>query len=154
MVIKERFPKLYRHATLDQKLNTQRHKEEVKLLAKCRNIEINVPAVYFVDTERKLIVMEYIEGQTVKHHLRKLQKEFEAQMMESDGKSSLNGLTILGESLFESLAQRIGDMLVKIHDNNIIHGDLTTSNVMVGSQDLQSDLVGDTASIQLTKGRC
>lgn len=53
--------------------------------------------------------MEYIEGLTVKDYIN-------------------NGLT---DEQKDDLAQKIGKILATLHDNNTIHGDLTTSNLML-----------------------
>lgn len=41
------------------------------------------------------------------------------------------------------LAQRVGQTLAKMHDEDVIHGDLTTSNMLLrrGPQDKESELV-------------
>ena len=43
----------------------------------------------------------------------------------------------------EQLAQRVGQVLAKMHDEDVIHGDLTTSNMLLrhGQEDKESDLV-------------
>eukprot|EP01116_Phalansterium_solitarium_P021363 TRINITY_DN6613_c0_g1_i1.p1 TRINITY_DN6613_c0_g1~~TRINITY_DN6613_c0_g1_i1.p1 ORF type:complete len:226 (+),score=59.67 TRINITY_DN6613_c0_g1_i1:80-757(+) len=110
-VVKERFSKQYRHPTLDQKLSVSRLKQEARCIARCSKAGIDTPTVYFLDLHAKRLYLEYIEGRTVKaavHAGALSQPEFAA-----------------------SLSSRIGSTLATMHDENIVHGDLTTSNMML-----------------------
>ncbi|CAG8604791.1 2462_t:CDS:2 [Paraglomus brasilianum] len=110
-IAKERFRKTYRHPLLDKKLTDRRLVQEARCLVKCRNIGVDVPAVYFVDLENRTIYMEYIEGKTVNDLL-------------------ADGAAITTEESDE-LAKKIGEALAKMHAAEMIHGDLTTSNLMI-----------------------
>uniref|UniRef100_A0A915HYX2 non-specific serine/threonine protein kinase n=1 Tax=Romanomermis culicivorax TaxID=13658 RepID=A0A915HYX2_ROMCU len=118
-LIKERFPKTYRHPILDQNLSRERTKFEIRCLQKCRALGIvRTPTIYFIDDKKNRIFMEYIgNSTTVKQYLIELRK------------NKLNDEEFLVES--EPLARKIGQILRKLHDNNIIHGDLTTSNLLI-----------------------
>lgn len=70
------------------------------------------PTIYYVDAAKGLLVMELIDGITVKHALR------------------------ADEGLYPQVASRIGQAMAVLHNNNIIHGDLTTSNIMLRGADL------------------
>jgi len=120
-IMKERFSKSYRHPLLDAKLSSQRLTQEVRTMLKCRRqahpIEaVYTPAVYCVDEEKRCIYMERIEGSTVKDVVSKLQLH-----TEEDEKTGL------------ALAAKIGKGIGGIHAAGIIHGDLTTSNLMLTS---------------------
>lgn len=82
------------------------------MLVKCRKEGVPVPAVLSMDWEAGWSVTEWIEGVTVKEAIRQRQVE--------GGENELNGLL-----------QRIGKAVGKLHSVGIIHGDLTTSNMML-----------------------
>ena len=109
-VLKERFTKKYRVTELDQKITQQRINQEVRTMARCRRHGIACPAVYHVDNEKKSIYMEHVtDGKTVRDFIRASQQE---------GRD------------FSNLSQKIGVILAAMHDNDVIHGDLTTSNMI------------------------
>ena len=66
---KERLSKAYRHKQLDEKLTTQRIKEESRCIAKCIKASIRCPSLYFVDLSTSSIYMEYIKGPTLKQYI-------------------------------------------------------------------------------------
>ncbi|XP_076831991.1 EKC/KEOPS complex subunit TP53RK [Brachyhypopomus gauderio] len=118
VIIKERFPKLYRHPLVDEKLTRRRTTQEVRSILRCRKAGINAPVVYFVDNTTYCIFLEDISGSiTVKEHVASAQA---------------SGQNI--ESLC-ALADKIGQVLAKMHDEDIIHGDLTTSNMLLVKED-------------------
>lgn len=104
VVVKERIPKSYRLAQLDDKLRRTRTRREARTLSR---LPIRGPKMIETDNERR-IVMEYIKGEQLKD--------------------------VLEESL--ELGERIGEMVAKLHDNKIIHGDLTTSNIMLKGDEI------------------
>ncbi|KAI4873427.1 hypothetical protein NFI96_019855 [Prochilodus magdalenae] len=115
-IIKERFPKLYRHPSLDEKLTRRRTAQEVRSILRCRKAGINAPVVYFVDYTTNCIFLEEItDSLTVREHIASAQA---------------SGQNV--EALF-GLADRIGQILAKMHDEDVVHGDLTTSNMLLVS---------------------
>ncbi|KAF1759586.1 hypothetical protein GCK72_016053 [Caenorhabditis remanei] len=111
-VVKERFSKGYRHPTLDTRLNKARTKQEVRGMWKARELGIITPTVYFIDSEKNQLIMEYIRGPTAKWWISQLKPEEFDQKMDEFGR-------ILGE------------ILGKLHRGGLIHGDLTTSNMIL-----------------------
>eukprot|EP00741_Cyanophora_paradoxa_P014909 tig00020830_g14383.t1 len=109
-VVKERFPKLYRLEALDKKLSTKRLTQEVRSMQRCRKLGIHTPCVYHVDFNRNWLCMEYVDARPVKAHV------FEASP-EDGGMVELGG--------------RIGAAVASMHDGDVIHGDLTTSNMLL-----------------------
>ncbi|KAM3138355.1 TP53 regulating kinase [Paramecium bursaria] len=103
IIIKQRFPKSYRLKELDDRINRERVKNEAKIMARARKLGINVP--YLIEISDYQITMQYIDGVKLKDYI-------------NDG----GDITILN-----SVAQ----VLARLHDGGIIHGDLTTSNMMV-----------------------
>ncbi|KAG9460604.1 hypothetical protein GDO78_020725, partial [Eleutherodactylus coqui] len=77
---------------------------------------IAAPAVYFVDHLSHCIYLEDVEGSvTVRDFIMTAQED--------------------GGSLHR-LAERIGGVLARMHDEDVIHGDLTTSNMLLRPPDL------------------
>lgn len=109
-IVKERFTKAYRLPELDVKLNQSRITQEARCLVKGRAAGVCTPAVFFVDHPTKRLYIEYIEGQAVKHFLF------------ARGTQSPEAL---------ELGAKIGQALGRLHNAGVIHGDLTTSNMMV-----------------------
>jgi TP53 regulating kinase-like protein len=112
-VVKQRFAKIYRHPRLDVKLTQQRVKEESKMMVKCLKEGIDCPVLYHVDVELNRIFMEKIEGITLKQF-----------MLNHHPVTSF-----VAEA--EHIKVEVGRLLAKLHAANIVHGDLTTSNIMV-----------------------
>ncbi|XP_070704553.1 EKC/KEOPS complex subunit TP53RK [Pempheris klunzingeri] len=123
-IVKERFTKRYRHPTLDEKLTHRRTVQEVRSILRCRRAGISAPVVYFVDYTSHCIFLEEIVGSsTVRDHI--------ASVQQSDS---------CKEPELEQLAERVGQILAKMHDDDVIHGDLTTSNMLL-RRGGESDLV-------------
>lgn len=78
---------------------------------------IRTPVIYFVDMEDHKIYMEYLQDSvTVKDHI------IQFQAASSDLAS------------LRPLAEKIGDAIGLMHSKGIIHGDLTTSNMLLVGQ--------------------
>lgn len=103
IVLKERIKKSYRIAELDEKLRTQRTRHEEKLLITAKKLGVAVPEV--MKKEKYSIEMQFIDGARLKNTFDK-------------------------ENLPE-LAKKIAASVALIHKNDIIHGDLTTSNMIL-----------------------
>jgi Kae1-associated kinase Bud32 len=103
LVIKDRVSKGYRHPELDKKIIKQRTKSEAKLLEKAGKL---IPApIPEAGTELNKIKMPFIEGKKLSESLEELD--------------------------WKEICKTIGNQIAKLHDNNIIHGDLTTSNMIL-----------------------
>lgn len=109
LIIKDRIKKSYRLNILDDKIRRQRTKREISLLEKASKI-INVPFPEKT-SEKTKITMPFIEGKKLSEHLDKFTKV---------------------EAL--KICKQIGETIAKLHDAEIIHGDLTTSNMILDSQ--------------------
>ncbi len=109
---KLRTERLYRNPILDKELRHRRTIREAEMLSKAKEARIRSPYVYFLDTYRNEIIMEYIEGANLK-------SVFSA-----------------------NLALKLGECIAKLHSRNIIHGDITTSNFILEnrSQDNYTEL--------------
>jgi len=106
-VIKQRIKKGYRIPELDDKIRKLRTRSESKILKKAGLI-VNIPKVIETDEREKTISMEFIDGLKLSTYLDsfplKKQKE---------------------------VCYQIGETTAKIHKENIIHSDLTTSNMIL-----------------------
>ena len=105
-VLKDRIPKGYRIAEIDNKIRRARCKEEAKLLSDAKRAGVRTPVLYDINLEDKSILMEEIEGRMLK------------------------------EIINEDLAFRLGEEISKLHSFDIIHGDITTSNIMLSDDKL------------------
>ncbi|XP_016113954.1 TP53-regulating kinase-like [Sinocyclocheilus grahami] len=126
VIIKERFPKLYRHPEVDEKLTRRRTTQEVRSILRCRRAGINAPVVYFVDYTTHCIFLEdIIHSVSVRDHIAS------AQASEQNPQH------------LQTLADKIGEILAQMHDEDVIHGDLTTSNMLLvsGAEDQNMKLV-------------
>ena len=100
-VIKDRVSKKYRHPELDKKIIKSRTKKEAKLLEKVSKI---IPCPLPSKTSFNEIEMPFITGKKLSESLENLD--------------------------WKIICKIIGQQIAKIHDNNIIHGDPTTSNMI------------------------
>ncbi|XP_026316539.1 EKC/KEOPS complex subunit TP53RK [Hyposmocoma kahamanoa] len=118
-LIKERFQKNYRHPDLDVSITKERIKNEARSIVRCKTADIKTPTLYLVDFERRRLYMQHFEESvTVKDFIINFLKE------EQNGSGDqINSL--------DTLAKMIGQTVRKMHENNIIHGDLTTSNMLL-----------------------
>lgn len=107
VVIKKRFPKNYRLPYLDEQIRMYRTIHEPQLMHEARKAGVPTPIIFFVDVKNATIVMEFIEGKQVKQLLGEL-SEIERQR----------------------LCEKIGELIGKLHSYGIVHGDLTTSNMI------------------------
>ncbi|KAK7423611.1 serine/threonine-protein kinase bud32 [Neonectria magnoliae] len=115
--LKYRPPKPWRHPTLDQRLTKHRILSEARILAKCRHDGVRVPAVYGVDENAGWLMLEWIHGGPVR-----------ASINERLGKRTEG---IEDDAELKDLMRRMGAAVGKLHQVGIVHGDLTTSNLML-----------------------
>ncbi|XP_034181182.1 TP53 regulating kinase isoform X2 [Osmia lignaria lignaria] len=114
-LIKERFEKKYRHADLDIRLTKDRIKAECRAIVRAKAAGVATPAIYLVSLERRSIYMEYIDNAVIL-------KDFIYKNISK--KSDV-------DNLLNFVTQGLGMVIAQLHSKNIIHGDLTTSNVLV-----------------------
>lgn len=117
-IAKERFKKNYRHPDLDKVLTRRRIKNEVKLLEKARSIGIQVPNVYKVDQTNGVIIMEFIQDAVTC-------REYIINLVTSKTETTDE----INKKLIK-MSNKIGNFIGKLHYTQIMHGDLTTSNML------------------------
>ena len=134
--LKYRPPKPWRHPILDQRLTRHRILSEARILAKCRRDGLRVPAVYAIDESAGWLMLEWIHGAPVRVGINK----------------SLGSRTegIEHDEHLKGLMRRVGEAVGKMHKIGIVHGDLTTSNMMLSPPaDSQDALDGEIVIIDL-----
>jgi len=108
VVKKRRIKKGYRIKQIDNNLISARTKEETKLMTEARQAGVSIPIIYDVDLQNGIITMEYLKGKRIKDILNSL-----------DEKERMR------------ICKKIGESIARFHNNNIIHGDITTSNMIL-----------------------
>jgi len=106
ILIKERIKKGYRIDEIDEKLRLQRTKIESRIMLRARRHGINVPNV--IKTKDYKIFMEFINGKRLKEFLNKT-TSFKRK----------------------EISKEIGRNIGILHSAGIVHGDLTTSNMIL-----------------------
>lgn len=144
-VIKDRVPKRYRHPQLDHKLTVRRVRDEARMMARALRVGgVDVPALFAVDVEAGRLVMEWVEGWTVKTVVNGSLARDNLPTREGspvrEGSLAREGTDAATTSSTEdrcrlALAEDIGRTVARLHDAAIIHGDLTTSNMLVRRRD-------------------
>ncbi|KAI1826078.1 tyrosine protein kinase [Xylaria intraflava] len=129
---KYRPPKPWRHPTLDARLTRHRILAEARNLAKCRREGVPVPAVYAVDESAGWLMMEWVAGGPVRAAINEwLRRRRDAERAEGrPGDAAIEGTAETDADLL-ALLRRIGAAVGRMHKIGIIHGDLTTSNMML-----------------------
>lgn len=105
-ISKLRTSKKYRHKVLDNIIRGRRTIHEANMLHAAKKTGIKTPYIYFLDPKRAEIIMEYIKGKNVK------------------------------DIISKEIGNEIGKYVSILHNNNMIHGDLTTSNFIIDKNNL------------------
>ena len=121
-VLKYRPPKPYRHPTLDKRLTKARVLAEARVLVRCLRDGVPVPAVLGGDWEAGWLIMEWIEGATIRAMLDAWMVHTREEKNEKEG---------IERSPLWQLMARVGQAVGRLHKIGVCHGDLTTSNLMV-----------------------
>tara|TARA_Y100000310_G_C20426165_1_gene689179 strand:+ start:223 stop:831 length:609 start_codon:yes stop_codon:yes gene_type:complete len=108
-VIKERLSKSYRLPQIDESLRKFRTRREAKVLGKLQELNFPAPKLENFSDERMSIVMDFIPGEKLRDILR-------------------NG------DEYQQLAKEVGEKVGRLHANDMVHGDLTTSNMIKHSE--------------------
>jgi Kae1-associated kinase Bud32 len=103
-VIKDRVKKGYRIEQIDARLRRFRTRREAKVIEKLQKIGFPSPRLISND-DKQTVVMEYIDGQKLRDVLESLD--------------------------YERICGEVGRKIAMMHNHNIIHGDLTTSNMIL-----------------------
>lgn len=112
-LVKERIKKSYRLPQIDSELRLQRTRKEARLLSEARRCGVVTPKVFSVDDKGCKIIMEFVEGKRLKEFLN------EASESEAAG-----------------VAKKVGAQIGTMHNGGIVHGDLTTSNMILSGENI------------------
>lgn len=111
VITKSRVKKAYRHPVLDERLRKHRTRHEAKILGMLQNRKFPAPKVFNVDEDSAMLDIEHVPGKLVKQALD-----------DWTGNDVPNGL---------QLCKEIGQKVAWLHALDIIHHDLTTSNMIL-----------------------
>lgn len=84
-------------------------------MTKARRLGVTTPVLYAVDPVTHTLTFEYVEGPSVKDIFLGF------------------GLVGVDEEQMTDIATQIGNAIGKLHDGGLVHGDLTTSNMLMRS---------------------
>ena len=112
-VFKVRKPLPYRLEILDESIRRQRTLREAEMFHRARVAGVEVPRLLYLDPDGSTIVMERVRGTRLK-----------------DDVESLSAPKL--RRAFNELGRSAG----KIHRGGLMHGDLTTANVVIRGKDL------------------
>ncbi len=99
-IVKERIAKKYRIKEIDRKLRTRRTRSEFHILERLYNAGVKVPKPIKLEEEKNRISMQFIDGER------------------------------LSENFSLEDASKAGEVIAEIHNLGVIHGDLTTANII------------------------
>ncbi|NQV09247.1 Kae1-associated serine/threonine protein kinase [Candidatus Woesearchaeota archaeon] len=104
-VVKDRVRKSYRIKQIDERLRKSRTRREAKILNKLTQINFPGPHLHKSDDKNMIIEMDYIKGELLKN--------------------------VLEKKDYKKLCEEVGEKVAILHNNDIMHGDLTTSNMIL-----------------------
>lgn len=175
VIVKERFPKKYRHPALDVSLTKSRTKGEARSLIRCKRADVACPNVLAIanwsnakdeadktdkqkssnTSSSSCLFIEHVQGCTVRQYFEQRMessREDNAPSMKRQKRGEEEGgdngqvefkkedrITTVIDTHTLSVAHSIGTLVGKMHAAGVIHGDLTTSNIMVTNAPKTSD---------------
>jgi TP53 regulating kinase-like protein len=113
VIVKVRVPKKYRAKELDEEIRNYRTVHEPQLMHEAKAAGVSTPLIYMVNVPESSITMEYIEGKQVKQLL-----------------------NVIAKAERYDLCLKIGEFIARLHKHGLIHGDLTTSNIILSAKGL------------------
>jgi len=106
-VFKVRKPLPYRLCELDDAIRRQRTIHESEMIGLAKVAGVNAPHLYFVDPPSSVIVMEFVEGDRLK-----------------------DVVPGMPPAELENFFRLLGRDIARLHGSGIMHGDLTTANIV------------------------
>ncbi|MDI3483786.1 MAG: bifunctional N6-L-threonylcarbamoyladenine synthase / protein kinase Bud32 [Methanobacteriaceae archaeon] len=113
VIVKERIKKDYRIKEIDEGLRRFRTRNEAKLFNEAKKCGVLTPLLFDINLEKASIKMENITGEPLNDIIEDLDPDERRKICES-----------------------IGEDIAKLHEHGIIHGDLTTSNIIMKDKNL------------------
>ena len=108
-LVKSRVVKNYRREELDKDIRKTRTKHECVLLHRAKEAGVRTPVIYKIDKAGSAIVMEFVDGERLKDVL---------------------------ETGNSEICKSVGKEIGKLHSAGLVHGDLTTSNILLKDEKL------------------
>lgn len=105
VIVKRRVKKGYRHPLLDEKLRKQRTRQEARIVEKVAGV-IPTAKLQSVDEQKYELTLSYLGAKNLAATFDKVSNK-------------------------KALCTAIGRAIAHMHDIGIVHGDLTTSNIMI-----------------------
>jgi len=160
VIVKERFPKKYRHPALDVSLTKSRTKGEARSLIRCKRADVACPKVLAIanwsnlkdgdgngdkksetsktgsnvsTTASSCLFIEHVQGCTVRQYF---EQRLESTATQEGGENTKleskeqDRVTTVIDTDTLGVAYNIGTLVGKMHAAGVVHGDLTTSNIM------------------------
>jgi len=139
VLLKYRFSKQYRHATLDTTLTRARVAGEARAILRCLRrgrCGVSVPGLRFVDAPSGALGIEWVDGKSVRSLLGsgdEGEEGEESYCEEDEDVAPTQDEDLLAEYGVpkDALMVMVGTEIAKMHLADVIHGDLTTSNMML-----------------------
>ena len=108
-ILKIRKKKDYRNELLDSRIRTLRTIREARMISEVKSFGVSSPLVYFVDQKKCEIYLQFVKGKLVRD---------------------------LPDKMMIKTCKKIGEIVGILHNNGIMHGDLTTSNFILANKRL------------------
>lgn len=108
IIVKDRIRKSYRLDSLDHQIRRYRTFHEAQMIHEAKKAGVPTPVVYLIDEHECRIFMEYLQGPRLKEAL---------GPMSSSGRSGI--------------CRVVGSLIGRLHKSQVVHGDLTTSNMIL-----------------------
>jgi TP53 regulating kinase-like protein len=112
VIMKTRLPKAYRVDRLDSSIRLARTSREAHLLHDSKRAGVPTPTVYQVDAATCTIIMDYVNGPRLKE-----------------------AFFGMNDSNLRRTCRKVGSLVGQLHSGGIVHGDLTTSNMILREGD-------------------
>jgi TP53 regulating kinase-like protein len=111
ILLKHRPQKPYLLEEIDTFLRTSRTSRECKMLTVARDLGVPTPVVHWVDVHKHSIAMEYLQGNQLKQIVAELAVD-----------------------RLQEITNKFGKLIGLLHNGGVVHGDPTTSNVIVNQK--------------------
>ncbi len=112
-ILKRRISKHYRIKELDTRIRKERTRAEARIIHRSKMAGVRTPIIYDIDMQNMEITMEYLDLPRVKDEIERLDSNEKRR-----------------------LAEAIGHTVAKLHSQGIVHGDLTTSNMLIYGEEI------------------
>lgn len=111
IILKQRLEKIYRLPEIDTEIRKRRIRAEVRVMTLAWKNRINVPVLFGIDSHNQTLIIEKIQGDLL-----------------------YSLLNINNNYNLKQIFKNLGEQVALLHENDIIHGDLTAFNVIVNSK--------------------